>query len=127
MPNQMIALQSRNPQVVDPSRITAQYANMMNMARQQEVAQRQAQQAQQAIDIGKAQEARAVELHAPALSKAISEADISHIKMLSDFSKLSVEGLKQAQSPEDAINTLSTIYNEKAILQLKSIIHVRID
>lgn len=34
MPNQMIALQARGPQLPDLSRQTAQYANMMNMARQ---------------------------------------------------------------------------------------------
>ena len=58
MPNQMIALQARNPQIADPSRQTAQFANMMNMARQQEAAQRQAQQAQQTMDLAKAKEGR---------------------------------------------------------------------
>ena len=58
MPNQMIALQARNPQIADPSRQTAQFANMMNMARQQEAAQRQAQQAQQTMDLAKAKESR---------------------------------------------------------------------
>lgn len=103
MPNQMIALQSRNAQLPDPSRQVAQFANMMNMARQTEAAQRQAQQAQQTMDINAAQEARAAALHDPALKKATFEADAAHIKMLSDFSKLSIEGLKQAQSPEDAV------------------------
>ena len=70
MPNQMIALQARSPQLPDSSRRTAQYVNMMNMARQQEAAQRQAELAQQSMDINKAQEARAAELHGPALTKA---------------------------------------------------------
>jgi hypothetical protein len=70
MPNQMIALQARNPQLPDPSRQTAQFANMMNMARQQEAAQRQSALAQQTMDINKAQEARAAALQGPALTKA---------------------------------------------------------
>jgi hypothetical protein len=39
MPNQMIALQARNPQLPDPQQRTARMANMMNMARQAEAAQ----------------------------------------------------------------------------------------
>jgi hypothetical protein len=70
MPNQMIALQARSPQLPDPSRRTAQFVNMMNMTRQQEAAQRQAEQAQQAMTIEAAKEARAAELHGPALTKA---------------------------------------------------------
>jgi len=70
MPNQMIALQARSPQLPDPANQTAKYANMMNMARQQEAAQRQAQQAQQQMAINAAQEARAAALHGPALTKA---------------------------------------------------------
>jgi hypothetical protein len=57
----MIALQARSPQLPDPARIGAQYANMMNMARQQEAAQRQAEQAQQEMTYKAAQEARAAE------------------------------------------------------------------
>jgi len=70
MANQMIALQARSPQLPDPSRRTAQFVNMMNMARQQEAAERQAALAQQTMDINKAQEARAAALHGPALTKA---------------------------------------------------------
>ena len=61
MPNQMIALQARAPQIADPSRQTAQFANMMNMARQQEAAQLQARQAQQTMDYATAAEGRAKE------------------------------------------------------------------
>ena len=70
MANQMIALQARSPQLPDPSRRTAQFVNMMNMARQQEAAERQSALAQQTMDINKAQEARAAALHGPALTKA---------------------------------------------------------
>lgn len=70
MPNQMIALQARSPQLPDPAQRTARLANMMNMVRQQEAAQRQTMQAQQAMDIEAAKEARAAALHGPALTKA---------------------------------------------------------
>jgi hypothetical protein len=69
----MIALQARNPQVPDPSRVTAQYVNMMNSARQTEAAQRQAQQAQQAMAIAAAKEGRDVDADAIALKKAGEE------------------------------------------------------
>jgi hypothetical protein len=70
MANQMIALQARSPQLPDPSRRTAQFVNMMNMARQQEAAERQSALAQQAMGIEAAKEARAAALHGPALTKA---------------------------------------------------------
>lgn len=70
MPNQMIALQTRPPQLPNPADQTAKYANMMNMAKQQEAAERQARQAQQRMDIDAAQEARAVQAHGPAMTKA---------------------------------------------------------
>lgn len=70
MPNQMIALQARSPQLPDPSRRTAQFVNMMNMARQQEAAERQTALAQQTMDINKAEEARRAALQGPALTKA---------------------------------------------------------
>ncbi len=60
MANQMIALQARNPQLPDPSRQTAQFANMMNMARQQEAAALQAQRARQEMQYAEAAEGRAV-------------------------------------------------------------------
>jgi len=70
MANQMIALQARSPQLPDPSRRTAQFVNMMNMAKQQEAAQRQAALAQQTMDINKAQESRAAALQPFAITKA---------------------------------------------------------
>jgi len=59
MPNQMIALQARGPQLPDLSRQTAQMANMMNMARQQEAAQLQGQRTRQEMDYATAAEGRA--------------------------------------------------------------------
>jgi len=61
MPNQMIALQARNPQLPDPAAQTAKFVNMMNMAKQQEAAERQAALAQQEMGYKAAQEKRAAE------------------------------------------------------------------
>jgi len=57
----MIALQTRNPQLPDPSRITAQYANMMNMASQQRASQLQGERIRQEMDYARAGEGRAIE------------------------------------------------------------------
>jgi hypothetical protein len=65
----MIALQARNPQLPDPSRRTAQFANMMNMARQAEAAQLQSQRARQEMDYARAAEGRAVAGEGRAASK----------------------------------------------------------
>jgi hypothetical protein len=64
MSNQMIALQARGPKLADPAAQTAKFVNMMNMTKQQEAAERQAAQAQQAMDIEAAKEARAVQTQA---------------------------------------------------------------
>lgn len=61
MANQMIALQARNPQLPDPARITAQYANMMNTAAQQRAAQLQGERIRQEMDYARAGEERAAE------------------------------------------------------------------
>jgi len=101
--NQMIALQARNPQLPDPQQRTARLANMMNMARQAEAAQLQGERTRQEMAYAQAGEEREAALQAPNLRKAGFEADAAQIKMISDFNKLSIEGLRQAQSPEDAI------------------------
>lgn len=56
----MIALQTRGPQLADPSKLTAQYANMMNMASQQRAAQLQGERTRQEMEYAKAAEGRAV-------------------------------------------------------------------
>jgi hypothetical protein len=61
MANQMIALQARNPQLPDPARITAQYANMMNTAAQQRASQLQGERIRQEMDYARAGEKRAQE------------------------------------------------------------------
>jgi hypothetical protein len=59
MANQMIALQTRGPQLADPSKLTAQYANMMNMASQQRAAQLQGERTRQEMEFAKNAETRA--------------------------------------------------------------------
>lgn len=56
----MIALQTRGPQLTDPSKLTAQYANMMNMASQQRAAQLQGERTRQEMEFAKNAEGRAV-------------------------------------------------------------------
>jgi hypothetical protein len=60
MANQMIALQAKGPQLSDPSKLTAQYANMMNMASQQRAAQLQGERTRQEMEFAKNAETRAV-------------------------------------------------------------------
>ena len=55
----MIALQSRGPQLTDPSKLTAQYANMMNMASQQRASQLQGQRTRQEMEYAENAENRA--------------------------------------------------------------------
>lgn len=59
MPNQMIALQARAPQTDILGGAIQRGAAMINQMRQQAAAERQAAQAQQSMDIAKAQEERA--------------------------------------------------------------------
>jgi hypothetical protein len=70
MANQMIALQARNPQLPDPARATTQMANMISMASQQRAAQRQAEQAQQAMEFAAAKEGRDIQTQTSAQKKA---------------------------------------------------------
>lgn len=56
----MIALQSRGPQLTDPSRLTAQYANMMNMASQQRASKLQGERTRQEMEFARNAEAREV-------------------------------------------------------------------
>lgn len=57
----MIALQSRGPQLTDPSKLTAQYANMMNMASQQRASQLQGQRTRQEMQYAENAENRAAD------------------------------------------------------------------
>ena len=104
MANQMIALQTRNPQLPDPAKMTAQYASLMNMAQQNETAKRQAAQAQQAMDFAAAKEGREKEMQPFAVGKAQYEAYSAQQKAVLEFMDLSYETIKRSRSPEDIIN-----------------------
>ena len=104
MANQMIALQTRNPQLPDPAKMTAQYASLMNMAQQNETAKRQAAQAQQAMDFAAAKEGREKEMQPFAVGKAQYEAYSAQQKAVLEFMDLSYETIKRSRSPEDVIN-----------------------
>ena len=101
MPNQMIALQARSPQLPDPAAQTAKYVNMMNMTKQQEAAERQAKQAQQAMDINAAQEARAAQTQ----TATMREKDLDF--QLKDMKRLRNIGVAVLESGnEDAYQSL---------------------
>lgn len=96
MANQAIALQARAPQPFDLSRAIQSNAQMINMMAQQRAADRQAAQAQQKMDI----EARLAE---PQMVEATAKAGSARIKEVNDFLDLSIEGMKMARGPEDAV------------------------
>ena len=108
MPNQMIALQSRGANIPDPTAQTAKFVNMMNMAKQQEAAQRQASLAQQTMDINQAQESRAAALHDPALKKAQLEyVGLASLQFIEDVAKLKEGDIAGAEAVRaDIINKI---------------------
>jgi hypothetical protein len=80
MANQMIALQARNPQLPDPARATAQYANMMNMASQQRASQLQGERIRQEMEFAKAKEGREIDMQAANIRE--KELDIEDKELL---------------------------------------------
>jgi hypothetical protein len=103
MPNQMIALQARNPQLPDPARATSQMANMMNMASQQRAAQLQGERIRQEMEYARAGEAREAELQAPRLAKAQAEATGMDLKTGAEFNAFVYTALKNADSPDQVV------------------------
>jgi len=79
MPNQMIALQAKGPKLPDPANQTAKFVNMMNMTKQQEVAERQSAQAAQQMAYATAEENRRKELFPSTLAKGESEAESAEL------------------------------------------------
>ena len=102
MANQAIALQARAPQSSGLGGAIQQNAMLINQMAQQQAAQRQAAAQQQQAQIAQAQEARAAALARPQLAKAESEATTEQAKAVSAFLDLSIEGMMQARSPEQA-------------------------
>ena len=78
----MIALQTRNPQLPDPSRAAAQYANMMNMASQQRATQLQAERTRQEMDYARASEGRAAQTQTAAMRKSDQDFQIANMTRL---------------------------------------------
>ena len=107
MANQMIALQARGPQLPDPSKLTAQYANMLNMTAQRRTAERQGMQAQQQMDINAAEEERAAALHTPALAEAGAKATSAMLKTAMEFNNYVRNALSVADTP-DQVTELAT-------------------
>jgi hypothetical protein len=103
MANQMIALQARNPQLPDPSRQTAQFANMMNMARQAEAAQLQGERTRQEMDFARAEEGRKAALQPAALTEAQSKASSERLKYVMDFFETSEIALANSRNPQQAV------------------------
>jgi hypothetical protein len=97
MPNQMIALQARNPQLPDPARATTRLANMMNMARQAEAAQLQGERTRQEMEYE-------TELQAPRLAEAGAKADTERLKYAMLFYKESANDLINSNTPEQAVS-----------------------
>ena len=95
MANQMIALQSRNPQLPDPSRGAAQFANMMNMASQQRASQLQGERIRQEMEFAKAKEGREVDMQ----SANIREKDLDY--QLKDIKRLRNIGVAVLQSGDE--------------------------
>ena len=103
MPNQMIALQARNPQLPDPAQRTARMANMMNMARQTEAAQLQGERTRQEMDFARAEEGRKAALQAPAMEKAGAEANSARLKYVMDYFDTSALALTKVRDPQQAM------------------------
>lgn len=103
MANQMIALQARNPQLPDPSRQTAQFANMINMARQSEAAQLQGERTRQEMDFARAEEARKAELQPFAVSEAQSKANSERLKYVMDYFDTSALALARVRDAQQAV------------------------
>jgi hypothetical protein len=99
----MIALQTRNPQLPDPARLTAQYANMMNTAAQQRAAQLQGERLRQEMEFARAGEAREAELQAPKMAKAQAEADSGRLKYVMDYLDTSALALANSRNPQQAM------------------------
>jgi len=107
MANQMIALQVRPPQTPGLGAAISQNAQLMNMMSQQRAAQRQAEQAQQTMDINAAQEARAVRMEKPQLAEAEAKAAGADIKTAMDFNEFVRTALSNSDSP-DQVAALAT-------------------
>lgn len=103
MANQAIALQARAPQSAGLGPAIQQNAQMINMMAQQRASERQAAQAQQAMDIEAAKEARAAALAKPQMQKAEAEAGAAQVKYVMDFMDASALAIANVRDPQQAM------------------------
>lgn len=103
MANQAIALQARAPQSAGLGPAIAQNAQAINMMAQQRASERQAAQAQQAMDIEAAKEARAAALAKPQMQKAEAEAGAAQVKYVMDFMDASALAIANVRDPQQAM------------------------
>jgi hypothetical protein len=87
----------------DPAAQTAKYVNMMNMAKQQEAAERQAQMAQETLTLQKERGAREEALQAPALANAKTEAEVAQLDYVMKFFKATANDLANSTTPEQVV------------------------
>jgi hypothetical protein len=87
----------------DPAAQTAKYVNMMNATRQQEAAERQAEMAQETLNLKKDDSARQEALQAPALAKAKTEAEVAQLNYVMDFYKQTANDLANSTTPEQVV------------------------
>lgn len=119
MANNTIALQARAPQTDILGGSIQRNAQMINMMRQQDAAERQAATAAQQMQIAQAKEAREASLAKPQMAEAEQKATSAQIKAVSDFLDLSIEGMKMARNAEDAIkigNWLKTQFTDPQLM-----------
>ena len=102
MPNQMMP-KVNLLKMPDPATQTAKYVNMMNVAKQQEAAERQAALAQQQMKNANADEARKAALHTPALAKAKTDAEVAQLDYVMKFFKATANDLANSTTPEQAV------------------------
>ena len=103
MANQMIALGVKAPQTDILGSSITRNAQMINMMRQQDAADRQAAVAAQQMEIDRAKEERAAALAKPQIAEAEQKAVSAQIKAVGDFLDFSIEGMKLARNVDDAI------------------------
>lgn len=103
MANQMIALGVRGPQIPDVSRVGQQFAQMANMMMQQRASERQAAQAQQAMEFAAAEEGRKKDLHPLAMSEASAKATAAEIKTGLDFNNFVRAAISNSATPDQVI------------------------
>lgn len=98
----MIALGVKAPQSNPLGSTIAQNAQMINMMRQQDAAERQAAAAAQQMQLAQTKEAREAALAKPQLDKANSDANSARLKYVMDFFDASALSIAKSEDAEHA-------------------------